>query len=523
MTIRSRLYLGVCFFSLLISVLVISLRVIRVGLVTELITNMEVVHELHKIGDDLQIITQELLVADNERLDQEWHSRYAALGLAIKKVTQLREEDKKEFPGLDLLTTEYDATGKIFAGFKQDFLLAHHPADGQIEKETEMRKRRANRKAEKMMASLRAMDFAIEKLEHAFRAHNQKSFNRMQTVSFVVLFLILFGLVLSGLWLARMITTPLKTLRDGAHRVAQGELGITLPIESNDEIGTVAAAFNQMSTNLAEGYEKLQVEVGKRREAQEEIASKADLLEKKNQELARRNADLDEFTYVASHDLQEPLRKIISFGNLLIEDLGTNLPEQAASDLAYMSDAAKRMQALIYDLLAFSRSGRVAMSRDLIPLDKCVDQALDTLSSRLEESGVQIVRGPLPKVHGDSALLTQLYQNLIGNALKFGRPGEPPVIELTAEEDEENFILGIKDNGIGFKQEYAAQIFQPFKRLHGREEFEGSGIGLAICRKIVERHGGIIWAESTLGAGAQFKFCLPKQQILPEQKQGKEE
>lgn len=523
MTIRSRLYFGVFFFSLIISVLVISLRVIRVSLVTDLTTHMEVVHELHKIGDDLQIITQELLVADSERLDQEWHSRYAALGLTIKKVTQLREKDKEEFSGLDLLTTEYDLIGAVFAEFKQDFLLAHHPAVGQTEKETEMRNRRANRKSEKLMASLRTMDFAIEKLEHAFRAYNQKSFNTMQTVSFVALFLILFGLVLSGLWLARMITKPLITLRDGAHRVAQGELGITLPIEANDEIGTVAAAFNQMSTTLAQNYNKLQEENRKRREAQEEVVRKADLLEKKNQELARRNADLDEFTYVASHDLQEPLRKIISFGNLLTEDLGGNLPEQAASDLAYMSDAAKRMQALIYDLLAFSRSGRVAMSQDLISLDKCVDQALETLSSRLEGGRVEIVRGSLPMVHGDAALLTQLYQNLIGNALKFGRPGERSVLELTAEEEDENFILGVKDNGIGFKQEYAAQIFQPFKRLHGREEFEGSGIGLAICRKIVERHGGIIWAESTLGAGAQFKFCLPKQQILPEQQQGTEE
>lgn len=308
----------------------------------------------------------------------------------------------------------------------------------------------------------------------------------------------------------RSVTKPLSVLSDGANMVAQGELGHQIPFGSADEIGTVAAAFNQMSVKLAANYNELQEENRKRREAQEEVASKAELLERQNQELARKNEDLDEFTYVASHDLQEPLRKITAFSNLLVQDLGGNLPVQAATDLGFMTDAAKRMQVLIHDLLAFSRSGRVAMARDLIPLDHCVEQALEMLSTRLEESGAKIVRDPLPVVHGDPALLAQLYQNLIGNALKFHRPGERPLIELTSDEEGKDVILGVKDNGIGFKQEYGEQIFQTFKRLHGREEYEGSGIGLAICRKIVERHNGRIWVESAPGAGAHFRFSLPK-------------
>jgi len=311
----------------------------------------------------------------------------------------------------------------------------------------------------------------------------------------------------------RDVTSPLIALRDGAYRVAKGELGVQLPIVSTDEIGEVATAFNQMTAKLAESYHELQEENRKKREAQEDLARQAELLVRRNEELARRNADLDEFTYVASHDLQEPLRKITAFSNLLVQDLDGAMPEQAATDLAFMTDAAARMQVLIYDLLAFSRSGRVAMARGMVPLDQCVDQAMEALSVTLAESGAEIVRGPLPAVNGDPALLGQLFQNLIGNAVKFSRPGERSVVEVTVEEDEANFILGVKDNGIGFKQEYDEQIFQPFKRLHGREEFAGSGIGLAICRKIVERHNGRIWVESTPGEGTHFRFSLPKEAV----------
>jgi light-regulated signal transduction histidine kinase (bacteriophytochrome) len=149
-----------------------------------------------------------------------------------------------------------------------------------------------------------------------------------------------------------------------------------------------------------------------------------------------------------------------------------------------------------------------ALQFETVPLDECVDRALDSLEMRVQESGAEIVRDPLPMVTGDATLLTQLYQNLVGNALKFVEGGRPPRVHVTAVRRGDAWELGVEDNGIGIKQEYADRIFRPFQRLHNRGEYEGTGIGLAICKKAVERHAGEIWVESQPGQGSHFKFTL---------------
>jgi PAS domain S-box-containing protein len=249
------------------------------------------------------------------------------------------------------------------------------------------------------------------------------------------------------------------------------------------------------------------VDVTRRKQAEEALAERTVQLERTNRELVATNAELEEFTHVASHDLQEPLRTLTAFSDFLRKDLDLPLPAKAAQDLGFITDAAKRMQTLIQDLLALSRAGRVAKKREKVSLGECADQALEALAIRVKETGAKITREKLPEVWGDSTLLKQLYQNLIGNALKF--TGEqPPVIRLTAEEREGSLVFGVKDNGIGIDTRYAQQVFQPFRRLHARTDYEGSGIGLAICRKIAERHGGKIWVESEPGKGAHFRFTI---------------
>jgi signal transduction histidine kinase len=241
--------------------------------------------------------------------------------------------------------------------------------------------------------------------------------------------------------------------------------------------------------------------------AEEALAERTTQLERTNRELVALNAELDDFTHMASHDLQEPLRTLVAFGDLLRKDLGQLLPERAARDLGFIADAAKRMQTLIRDLLALSRAGRVTKKREKVSLDECAHRALEALAMRVKETGADVTRAELPEVWGDSMLLTQLYQNLIGNALKFCE-NQHPLIHLTVEERDGDQIFGVQDNGIGIEPKYVQQIFQPFRRLHGRAEYEGSGIGLAICRKIVERHGGKIWVESEPGKGAHFRFTI---------------
>ncbi|NUM54579.1 MAG: PAS domain-containing protein [Candidatus Hydrogenedentes bacterium] len=245
-----------------------------------------------------------------------------------------------------------------------------------------------------------------------------------------------------------------------------------------------------------------------RKEMAEEIEKHAKLLEQTNAELQARNQELDEFTYIASHDLQEPLRKQVAFSDALREDLAEGNLDEVERDLATITSAAKRMQTLVRDLLMLSRSGRQTMDWEVVDLNECVALALDALQFRIEQEQAVIVQTTLPSVRVDKTLMAQLYQNLIGNAIKF-HGSSAPRVRLTVESTHEQYILGIADNGIGIKAEYGEQIFAPFKRLHGRHEYEGTGIGLAICRKIVERHGGRIWVESAPGQGSHFKFTLP--------------
>lgn len=247
-------------------------------------------------------------------------------------------------------------------------------------------------------------------------------------------------------------------------------------------------------------------------EAQRSLANMVARQSEANQALAQKNAELDEFTYVASHDLQEPLRKLTSFSELLRVDLGSDLPVAAARDLDYITDAAKRMQNLVQDLLGLSRAGRRELKRERVSLSDCVVWALAALATRIEETNAEIRCDELPEVDGDPTLLTQLFQNLIGNALKFILPECAPEIRVTVERNGAELIVGVCDNGIGIASEHADQIFVPFKRLHGRSEYDGSGIGLAICRKTVERHGGRIWVDSRPGAGAHFRFTLSADQ-----------
>ena len=239
-----------------------------------------------------------------------------------------------------------------------------------------------------------------------------------------------------------------------------------------------------------------------------QLAEAKSVSEKQAEDLAKANAELEQFAYAASHDLKEPVRNLVSYSTLLREDLGEDLSDDAAMDLEYISGAAQRMGKLVDGLLSLSKVGRSSMKRESVLIEKCVGESLEALRTRMLESGAHVEWDTLPEVTGDSFLLTQLYQNLLANAMKFTAGGSP-LIRLTAEQTGDVWTLGVRDNGIGISPEYSDQIFAPFKRLHGVTEFEGTGIGLALCRKTIERHGGKIWVESELGKGAHFKFTLP--------------
>jgi signal transduction histidine kinase len=238
-----------------------------------------------------------------------------------------------------------------------------------------------------------------------------------------------------------------------------------------------------------------------RRQVQDELA-------KRVKELARSNAELEQFVYVASHDLQEPLRMVASYTQLLSERYRGKLDEQADKYIWYAADGAVRMQALIHDLVDFSRVGREGTELKSTDCNELVEGALKNLGAALETTGAIVTHKILPKVMAHATQLGQVFQNLIGNAIKFHGPAVPD-IQIEAERLGNEWVFSVSDNGIGIAVEHAGDIFIVFNRLHTRTEYSGNGIGLAICKKIVEQHGGRIWVESREGPGSVFKFTLP--------------
>src|SRR5215217_3300784 len=270
--------------------------------------------------------------------------------------------------------------------------------------------------------------------------------------------------------------------------------------EQEIELLTRFAHLASVVLENARLYDAARQELAARKQAEKELAELV-------VELRRSNAELEEFAYIASHDLQEPLRMVSSYTQLLARRYKGRLDSDADEFIDYAVDGANRMQILINDLLAYSRVG--TRGKELAPTDCAAvfDAAYDNLRRAIEESGAEVTSGELPVVRGDDVQLGQLFQNLIGNAIKF-RGEAPPEVRVEAKRQDGLWRFSVIDNGIGIEPEYRERIFVIFQRLHGRTQYSGTGIGLAVCKKIVERHGGKIWVESEPGEGSTFFFTL---------------
>ena len=265
----------------------------------------------------------------------------------------------------------------------------------------------------------------------------------------------------------------------------------------------------QLIQELSTANEKLRDEIQKREAARRAALSLMQDAKMAQAALKESNAALEEYARVASHDLQEPLRKIESFAQVLVEDFGGKLDRQAKMYLDIMVDAANRMRRLIRDVLAFSRAGTAEKPFSAVDLNPVLAIVKDNLSARIEDRDAEVVIGPLPTVFADETQMIQLFQNLMGNGLKFNKSAHPKV-EVFAEENRDEWKISVKDNGIGLRESERLMIFAPFKRLHTQQEFEGTGIGLAICRRIVTQHGGEIGVMAEPGEGSTFWLTMPK-------------
>jgi light-regulated signal transduction histidine kinase (bacteriophytochrome) len=284
-----------------------------------------------------------------------------------------------------------------------------------------------------------------------------------------------------------VLLLPVTALTASAGRVSrERDYTVRATRYSDDELGDLTDRFNEML---------------------DQVQARDSALERRAAELASLNTELEQFAYVASHDLQEPLRMVGSYLQLLEKRYGDRLDDDGRDFIAFAVDGAARMKVLINDLLAFSRIGTRGQTLRPTDLNQPLDDALANLAPVIGETGAVITRDPMPTLDADASQLMQLFQNLIGNALKF-RGKEPPRVHVGAAADNGHWRLSVADNGIGVAPEYAEKIFVIFQRLWNRQEYPGTGIGLSVCKKIVERHGGRIWVESTPGQGATFRFTL---------------
>ena len=249
------------------------------------------------------------------------------------------------------------------------------------------------------------------------------------------------------------------------------------------------------------------------------MGSRLDITEAKNtktelasqtKELLRSNEELEQFAYVASHDLQEPLRMILSYVQLIQKNIEQGNTQRVDEFMNYVMDGTGRMQALINDLLQFSRVSRKGNPFTTVDLNETLKIAVSHLTARIQENNAVVTYANMPVIQGDSFQLIRLFQNLIDNAIKFKSPDRKPMIDITVEESDDNFRFAVRDNGIGIEDKFYNRIFVIFQRLHTRNEYEGTGIGLAVCKKIVERHGGDIWVESEKDKGTTFYFTVKK-------------
>ena len=349
---------------------------------------------------------------------------------------------------------------------------------------------------DQLRVSFDALQRTLDRAAGDARTDLDGATSQLRTVAVLIGIGLVALLLVLAFGLRRVVERPLSRLAGEVRQVAGGDFEARLEGTGPREIVGLGADVEAMRRQIVAEFHQL-------REAR-------DRLDRQTQELERSNTELEQFAYVASHDLQEPLRKVAGFTQLLERRYKGQLDERADQYIAFAVDGAKRMQGLINDLLSFSRVGRLTREHVEVDAGTLVEQAAANLSMAIEDAGATVTVAPdLPRVSVDQALVVGVFQNLIGNAIKF-RGNEPARIEVGLSDAGTALEFSVADNGIGIEPEYAERIFVIFQRLHPKDAYPGTGIGLAMCRKIIEYHGGRIWLDTSVPSGTTFRFTLPK-------------
>lgn len=440
----------------------------------------EVIDNLFELG----ILTTDYLLYGGERAAMQWQQKQATLTTLL---LEMEFHTPEEVAVLERIRANNRRIGELFTGLTQVAKAVGGPND-------ELRHRYVGQ----LGARTQAIATDARSLTQSSAARRVAARQRAFAVTVLCVVLLTLFVVLITLQFDWNVVRPLHRLHVGTEVIGSGNLDHKVGTPTKDEIGQLSRAFDEMTA-------RLKTVTVSRDELAREVAQR----QRAERELERSNRELELFAYTASHDLQEPLRAVAGFVDLLRQRYAGQLDERGNKFIDFTVAGVKRMQNLIQALLEYSRVSTHAQAFGATDLQKLFDEAAANLQVALRESGARLTHDPLPVVHGDASQLGRLLQNLISNAIKFRRE-DSPTIHVSAQERPTEWEFAVRDNGIGIEAQYFERVFGLFQRLHSQDKYPGTGLGLAICKRIVERHNGRIWVESTPGSGTTFHFTIPK-------------
>jgi len=438
----------------------------------------------------LASLTSEYLRTDEARPRQQLAQGFRELGPQLQALDGLLLNQDNQ-----LLAEEIVARAKQAQwSFNEYERVGSHPDNAiQMEYRQEI--------GDRLQIELRSLQPLTHLLHHSTHIAGNTYQEQLKKIALAVLFFSALLILVLTLPLLLRLNRALQALTDGARRIGQGELNLGIHIPGRDELSELAAHFNDMARNLASARSNLE-------------ASNAELT-RRTAALETANHDLENFSYSVSHDLRAPLRAIDGFIAMLLDEHASQLDADGRRMFGVVSDNARKMGHLIDDILAFSRAGRLELDPVPVDMQALAREVWSDLLEGVPGRTIELELGDLPAAQCDPRAIRQVWQNLLGNAIKFTRDRNPAVIQVSATNTGEFIRYEVADNGAGFNADYAGKLFQLFQRLHGMDEFPGTGVGLAIVKRFIQKHGGTVEGVGVVNQGATFSFTLPIRQDIP--------